>query len=163
MRFAETKTREMSSINAREEEEEDALASSTDEEEESVEAAPSPAAAAAAAAAAGPRPQVGGALAIACPTGAMASDFEANLAYVDDYHKRHGSMPPDREWWLGCHQKRISYGVMGRKHMVAVRAASGPVRDSIMGGWKGAWPVGQEPQGITGILGLARSSRATAN
>ena len=148
----------MSRINAREEEEEeDALASSTDEEEDSVEAAPSPAAAAAAAA--GPRPQVGGALAlaIACPTGAMASDFEANLAYVDDYHKRHGSMPPDREWWLGCHQKRISYGVMGRKHMVAVRAASGPVRESIMGGWKGAWPVGQEPQG------LARSSRAPAN
>ena len=41
--------------------------------------------------------------------------------------------------------------------MVAVRAASGPVRESIMGGWKGAWPVGQEPQG------LARSSRAPAN
>ena len=146
----------MSSINAREEEEEeDALASSTDEEEAE---GPSPAAAAA-----GPRLQVGGALAIACPTGAMASDFEANLAYVDDYHKRHGAMPPDREWWLGCHQKRISYGVMGRKHMVAVRAASGPVRDSIMGGWKGAWPVGQEPQGILGIPGLARSSRAPAN
>ena len=145
----------MSSINAREEEEEeeeeDALASSTDEEdsdaEEEEEEGPSPASAdAAAAAAAGP--QVGGALAlaIACPTGDMASNFEANLAYVDDYHKRHGSMPPDRAWWLGCHQKRISYGVMGKKHMAAVRAASGPVRASIMDGWKGAWPVGQEPQ-----------------
>ena len=141
----------MSSINAREEEEEDALASSTedsDAEEEEAEG-PSPAsAAAAAAAAAAAGPQVGGALAlaIACPTGDMASNFEANLAYVDDYHKRHGSMPPDRAWWLGCHQKRISYGVMGRKHMAAVRAASGPVRASIMDGWKGAWPVGQEPQ-----------------
>ena len=139
----------MSSINAREEEE-DALASSTDEEDSEAEQeeaeGPSPASAAAAAAAAGP--QVGGALAlaIACPTGDMASNFEANLAYVDDYHKRHGSMPPDRAWWLGCHQKRISYGVMGRKHMAAVRAASGPVRASIMDGWKGAWPVGQEPQ-----------------
>ena len=133
----------MASINAdreEEEEEEDALASSTEEEEEE---GPSPASAAAAAG-----PQVGGALAlaIACPTGDMASNFEANLAYVDDYHKRHGSMPPDRAWWLGCHQKRISYGVMGRKHMAAVRAASGPVRASIMDGWKGAWPVGQEPQ-----------------
>ena len=141
----------MSSINAREEEEEDALASSTedsDAEEEEAEG-PSPAsAAAAAAAAAAAGPQVGGALAlaIACPTGDMASNFEANLAYVDDYHKRHGSMPPDRAWWLGCHQKRISYGVMGKKHMAAVRAASGPVRASIMDGWKGAWPVGQEPQ-----------------
>ena len=140
----------MPSINAdreQEEEEEDALASSTDEEDSEEEAeGPSPASAAAAAAAAGP--QVGGALAlaIACPTGDMASNFEANLAYVDDYHKRHGSMPPDRAWWLGCHQKRISYGVMGRKHMAAVRAASGPVRASIMDGWKGAWPVGQEPQ-----------------
>ena len=136
----------MSSINAREEEEEeeDALASST-EEEDSEEEGPSPASAAAAAAAG---PQVGGALAlaIACPTGDMASNFEANLAYVDDYHKRHGSMPPDRAWWLGCHQKRISYGVMGWKHRAAVRAASGPVRASIMDGWKGAWPVGQEPQ-----------------
>ena len=144
----------MSSINAdreeEEEEEEDALASSTedsDAEEEEAEG-PSPASAAAAAAAAAAGPQVGGALAlaIACPTGDMASNFEANLAYVDDYHKRHGSMPPDRAWWLGCHQKRISYGVMGRKHMAAVRAASGPVRASIMDGWKGAWPVGQEPQ-----------------
>ena len=139
----------MASINAdreEEEEEEDALASSTDEEEEEEAEGPSPASAAAAAAAAGP--QVGGALAlaIACPTGDMASNFEANLAYVDDYHKRHGSMPPDRAWWLGCHQKRISYGVMGWKHMAAVRAASGPVRASIMDGWKGAWPVGQEPQ-----------------
>ena len=141
----------MPSINAREEEEEeeDALASSTEEEDSEAEG-PSPASAAAAAAAAGP--QVGGALAlaIACPTGDMASNFEANLAYVDDYHKRHGSMPPDRAWWLGCHQKRISYGVMGRKHMAAVSAASGPVRASIMGGWKGAWPVGQEPPGDPG-------------
>ena len=140
----------MSSINAREEEEEDALASSTEDSdaEEEEEEGPSPASAAAAAAAAAAGPQVGGALAlaIACPTGDMASNFEANLAYVDDYHKRHGSMPPDRAWWLGCHQKRISYGVMGRKHMAAVRAASGPVRASIMDGWKGAWPVGQEPQ-----------------
>ena len=144
----------MSSINAREEEEEeeeeeDALASSTEDSdaEEEEEEGPSPASAAAAAAAAA-GPQVGGALAlaIACPTGDMASNFEANLAYVDDYHKRHGSMPPDRAWWLGCHQKRISYGVMGWKHMAAVRAASGPVRASIMDGWKGAWPVGQEPQ-----------------
>ena len=137
----------MSSINAREEEEEeDALASSTEDSDAEEEEGPSPASAAAAAAAAGP--QVGGALAlaIACPTGDMASNFEANLAYVDDYHKRHGSMPPDRAWWLGCHQKRISYGVMGKKHMAAVRAASGPVRASIMDGWKGAWPVGQEPQ-----------------
>ena len=137
----------MSSINAREEEEEeeDALASST-EEEDSEEEAEGPSPASAAAAAAGP--QVGGALAlaIACPTGDMASNFEANLAYVDDYHKRHGSMPPDRAWWLGCHQKRISYGVIGWKHLAAVRAASGPVRASIMDGWKGAWPVGQEPQ-----------------
>ena len=143
----------MPSINAdreQEEEEEDALASSTDEEDSEEEAeGPSPAsAAAAAAAAAAAGPQVGGALAlaIACPTGDMASNFEANLAYVDDYHKRHGSMPPDRAWWLGCHQKRISYGGMGWKHMAAVRAASGPVRASIMDGWKGAWPVGQEPQ-----------------
>ena len=144
----------MASINAREEEE-DALASSTEDSdaEEEEEEGPSPASAAAAAAAsaaaaAAAGPQVGGALAlaIACPTGDMASNFEANLAYVDDYHKRHGSMPPDRAWWLGCHQKRISYGVMGRKHMAAVRAASGPVRASIMDGWKGAWPVGQEPQ-----------------
>ena len=139
----------MSSINAdreeEEEEEEEALASIT-EEEDSEEEAEGPSPASAAAAAAGP--QVGGALAlaIACPTGDMASNFEANLAYVDDYHKRHGSMPPDRAWWLGCHQKRISYGVMGSKHMAAVRAASGPVRASIMDGWKGAWPVGQEPQ-----------------
>ena len=139
----------MSIINAdreEEEEEEGALASSTEDSdaEEEEEEGPSPASAAAAAAG----PQVGGALAlaIACPTGDMASNFEANLAYVDDYHKRHGSMPPDRAWWLGCHQKRISYGVMGRKHMAAVRAASGPVRASIMDGWKGAWPVGQEPQ-----------------
>ena len=141
----------MASINAREEEE-DALASSSEDsdadEEDSEEEGPSPASAAAAAAAAAAGPQVGGALAlaIACPTGDMASNFEANLAYVDDYHKRHGSMPPDRAWWLGCHQKRISYGVMGWKHMAAVRAASGPVRASIMDGWKGAWPVGQEPQ-----------------
>lgn len=91
----------------------------------------------------------------------MASDFEANLAYVDDYHKRHGSMPPDREWWLGCHQKRISYGVMGGKHMVAVRAASGPVGASITGGWKGC--LGQCPRRPGAPLGLAHSSCAPAN
>ena len=83
--------------------------------------------------------------ALVCPTGAMASDWDANMAYVDDYHTRNGSMPADRAWWLGCQQKRVSYDVMEPSHTAAVRLASAPVRESIMGGWKGSWPVGQEP------------------
>ena len=85
---------------------------------------------------------------IACPTGAMASDFEANMEYVVDYHKRNGSVPTDRAWWFECQQKRISHNVMGKKHMATVEMAYGPVKAAILGGWKGAWPTGQEPQGL---------------
>lgn len=75
---------------------------------------------------------------LVCPSGPMASDFEANLEYVVDYHKRNGSVPTDRAWWLECQQKRISHNVMGKKHMATVEMAYGPVKAAILGGWKGS-------------------------
>ena len=85
---------------------------------------------------------------LVCPSGPMASDWHANLEYVVDSHKRNGSVPADRAWWFECQQKRVSHNVMEPEHMATVAMAYAPVKAAILGGWKGAWPVGQEPLGL---------------